>query len=125
METMTISTACIKAILRHRPGAGRTDGPRGHWLLAGMAASLLLLAGCVSDQELLRDSSRSAQEFVREHASREFGCPAVETDVTAGMEEAGQPLGDLLSEYQVTARGCKRTRVYDVVCDGSLCSLKE
>ncbi|MFM8444509.1 MAG: hypothetical protein ACKN9W_14380, partial [Methylococcus sp.] len=34
-------------------------------------------------------------------------------------------LGDLLSEYRVTARGCGKMRAYDVVCDGKLCSLKE
>ena len=91
----------------------------------GIAASCMLLAGCVSDRELLGESARSAREFVREHAARDLGCPTVETSVTADREEAGQPLGDLLSEYQVAARGCGRTRVYDVVCDRNLCSLKE
>jgi len=83
------------------------------------------MAGCVSDQELLRDSRHGALEFVREHAARDLGCTAIETGVTAGKEEPGQPLGDLLSEFQVTARGCGASRRYDVVCDGQLCSLKE
>lgn len=132
METMTRTTAHIRAITRHWPGEGGParpvgEGPRSRSriLRAVIAAGCLGMAGCVSDQELLRDSRRSAQEFVREHAVRDLGCPAIQTGVTAGKEEPGQPLGDLLSEFQVTARGCGTSRRYDVFCDGHLCSLKE
>jgi|GEM_PF-2057142 len=132
METMIRTTAYNKAIIGHRPGEGRPakppgeePRPRSHILRAVIVAGCLGVAGCVSDQELLRDSRRSALEFVREHAARDLGCPAIETGVTAGKEEPGQPLGDLLSEFQVTAKGCGTSRRYDVVCDGQLCSMKE
>ena len=132
METMTRTTAPIRLLngyrssperLTRRLGKGRM--PRHRWLLAGVALSCLLLAGCVSDQQLLREDQPSALAFVREHAARDLGCPDVEADVTDDREEAGQPMGDLLSEYRVTAKGCGKIRTYDVVCGGKLCSLKE
>lgn len=122
---MIRTTVHIRAIIGHRPGEEGPTRPRSRILRAVIVAACLGVAGCVSDQELLRDSRRSALEFVREHAARDLGCPAIETGVTAGKEEPGQPLGDLLSEFQVTARGCGASRRYDVVCDGQLCSMKE
>lgn len=132
METMTRTTAPIRIVNGYRSSPKRlasrlSNGrmPSHRWLLAGVALSSLLLGGCVSDQQLLREDLPSALAFVREHAARDLGCPDVEADVTDDREEAGQPLGDLLSEYRVTARGCGKMRAYDVVCDGKLCSLKE
>lgn len=103
------------------------EGSGGHNPLP-LAAALrrlapcLLLAGCISDRELLAENSTLATRMVQERASRELDCATLRQTIKSEQEEPGQPLGELDSEYHIRVEGCGQEAVYVVLCgDEKLC----
>lgn len=89
-------------------------------------APCLLLTGCISDSELLAENSAIARQRVHQRALNDLGCAVVRETLLAEQEDAGQPLGELYSEYHIKAQGCGREMVYVLLCrDQKLCSFKE
>jgi hypothetical protein len=85
-------------------------------------APCLLLAGCVSDNELLAENSTLAMQMVRQRASSDLGCTKIRQTIRSEQEEPGQPLGELDSEYHIRAEGCGKAANYVVLCgDPKLC----
>jgi hypothetical protein len=85
-------------------------------------APCLLLAGCISDRELLAENSTLAMRMVQQRASSELGCATIRQTIKNEQEEPGQPLGELDSEYHIRAEGCGKEAAYVVLCgDEKLC----
>ena len=92
----------------------------------GGLAQALLLAGCISDGELVAENTGIARHVVHQRAVRDFACPTVRETVLQGQVTAGQPLGSLYSEYRIQAQGCGQEMVYVVLCcNQKLCSFRK
>ncbi|WP_367027283.1 hypothetical protein ABZN20_07820 [Methylococcus sp. ANG] len=87
---------------------------------------LAMLAGCLSDAELLAENSRIALRTAEARAAGKLNCPRVKAGILTKEEVPGQPLGELYSEYGIRVDGCGRTVFYDVECrDGKICAVRE
>jgi hypothetical protein len=101
-----------------------THSPR-RWS-AGLLTPALLLAGCISDGELLAENLGVARQEVRQRAMRDLGCAEIQETLLKEEEEPGQPLGELYSQYRIQARGCGKEVTYELLCrDQKLCSFKK
>ncbi|MDD1650297.1 MAG: hypothetical protein LUO80_07870 [Methylococcaceae bacterium] len=113
----------IDAVRPGHPGLGNKPSMAATFRFL---APCLLLAGCISDSELLAENSAIALQSVHQRALDDLGCAAVRETLLAEQEDAGQPLGELYSEYHIQAQGCGREMVYVLLCrDRKLCSFKE
>ncbi|WP_228719768.1 hypothetical protein [Methylococcus geothermalis] len=85
-----------------------------------------LLAGCVTDAELLAENARIALQTAETRAARELNCPQAKAEIVTKKEVPGQPLGELYSEYGIRVNGCGRAVSYDIECrDEKICSIRE
>ena len=81
-----------------------------------------LLAGCVSDTQLLAQNSQIAQQTAEKKAKDELGCTQVKSSILNKKQVPSTPLGFLYSQYQIQVNGCGKQASYTVECrDEKLC----
>ena len=81
-----------------------------------------LLAGCVTDTQLLAQNSQIAQQTAENKAKDELGCAQLKTLILSKKQVPSTPLGFLYSQYQIQVSGCGKQASYVVECrDEKLC----
>ena len=87
----------------------------------------ILLAGCVSDAELLHsDDTVLAQKIAQDRAMADLKCPQAKADRPIRRVRMENWWDGLYNEYLVWVEGCDRQATYRVVCrEANLCSLAD
>ncbi len=81
-----------------------------------------LLAGCVTDTQLLAQNSQIAQQTAEKKAKDELGCAQLKSSILNMKQVPSTPLGFLYSQYQIQVSGCGKQASYIVECrDEKLC----
>lgn len=96
------------------PGRGGSATSLRRWL--HLLLPPLLLGGCLSDRQLLRQNSTIALETATRWAMTDLNCPRANATIRNAEEVPATPMGRLWSRYTIQAAGCGRHAVYRLEC---------